>query len=64
MPNVKQRRGDACAAKIFVAAESASKVRVKQNEIEFMRMLNHTNIVRFFAIEDEVLLCSVVCCQH
>ena len=48
-----QRRGDPCAAKIFTAAESASRVRVKQNEIDFMRMLNHTNIVRFFAIEEE-----------
>jgi len=51
-----QRRGDACAAKIFLAAETANKVRVKQNEIDFMRMLNHPNIVRFFAIEEEVRL--------
>ena len=55
-----QRRGDACAAKIFSAAATANKVRVKQNEIDFMRMLNHTNIVRFFAIEEEVRL-AVVC---
>lgn len=48
-----KRRGDACAAKIFLAAATANKVRVKQNEIEFMQMLNHRNIVRFFAIEEE-----------
>jgi len=52
---VFQRRGDPCAAKIFTAAQSASTVRVKQNEIEFMRMLSHANIVRFFAIEQEVV---------
>ena len=51
---VCQRKGDPCAAKIFTAAETVSKVRVKQNEIEFMRMLDHTNIVRFFAIEEDV----------
>jgi len=39
-----------------LAAATASKIRVKQNEIEFMRMLNHPNIVRFFAIEEEVCL--------
>ena len=50
---VYQKRGDPCAAKIFAAAETANKVRVKQNELEFMRMLHHPNIVRFFAIEEE-----------
>jgi len=53
--SVYQRRGDPCAAKIFSAGEStaSSKGRVRQNEIDFMRMLDHTNIVRFFAIELE-----------
>ena len=58
-----QRRGDPCAAKLFLAAETASKVRVKQNEIEFMRMLNHRNIVRFFAIEEEVQHLAVTYCD-
>ena len=55
-----QRKGDPCAAKIFAATETASRVRVKQNEIEFMRMLDHPNIVRFFAIEEEARCTSYV----
>ena len=61
--SVYQRRGDPCAAKIFTAGESAAsgKGRVRQNEIDFMRMLDHTNIVRFYAIEHEACYVTLLC---
>lgn len=49
-----KRRGDACAVKLFASnTGSRTKAQVRENELEFMRRLQHKNIVMLLAIEKD-----------
>lgn len=62
-----KRRGDACAVKVYTT-QSSKHVQVQQNELEYMRTLSHSNIVKCLAIENctktnEVALILELCSE-
>jgi TANK-binding kinase 1 len=48
-----KRMGDACAVKVFADLVRTSHIQAKARELELMRKLNHRNIVKLLAIEQE-----------
>lgn len=49
-----QRLGDVCAVKVFADSSRKVQVQIKERELEIIRKLQHPNIVRFLAMEEEV----------
>ena len=49
-----QRQGHLCACKVFRSDGGPREEAAKQREFEVMKKLSHDNIVKFYAIEQEV----------
>lgn len=56
----EQKTGDLYAVKVFNSISFLRPVDVQMREFEVLKKLNHKNIVKLFAIEEEVMKCMVV----
>lgn len=53
----QQKTGDLYAVKVFNSISFLRPVDVQMREFEVLKKLNHKNIVKLFAIEEEVMNC-------
>lgn len=53
----EQKTGDLYAVKVFNSISFLRPVDVQMREFEVLKKLNHKNIVKLFAIEEEVMNC-------